>query len=661
MNNNKDNYKKAIDKIHASEELKEKAFQKMKTNVKPKNNIVYMKFLAACAMIVAVFSVGMFYKGPTGNDFVSNNKDNNIAAKEEINLPRFKDIEELKTVLAKNTSRYTKGDIIFETFGSSMDIAATESSVATDSSSASNSLASGSSDTKSHSTTNTQVENVDEADIVKTDGEYIYYITNRKISIVEAENLEKVSTIEIDSSEFTPEELYIYKDKLIVLGSGWCYGEDTKNSIYEYRRSKTLTFATVYDVSNIEEPKLKRTAKLEGSYKDSRMIEDTLYFISQKYISYYKDSEDLEILPIVYDSVVSKVEKCLPVTDIAYFENVKNNCYTLLGGFNVLEEDEMNTEVILGASDTIYVSENNLYLTQDEYKSLFGIEKCYCSIYKFNLDDSKIKLQCKGEFDGYLNNQFSMDEYEGNLRIATTAGLTDYTNNKIYILDENLEQIGLVENLARGEKIYSVRFMGKVGYVVTFKQIDPLFVIDLSDPTNPVVKGELKIPGYSSYLHPYDENHIIGIGYNVKVSEYGSVSNTNMKMSMFDVSDLENPKEMFSVDIGADHAYSEINSNHKALFYHKDKNLIGFPVTSYGYSNYNSRNVNSFPIFEIDLEEGFKEYGEILASKNGNYYSYIDSIRRAIYIEDVIYILSSNKIISYDMETLEEIKVLELK
>lgn len=656
--NNKENYKKAMNKVHASEELKNKTFEKIKIQAKPKNKVVYMKFLAACAMIVTVFSVGMFYKGPKGNNIVNPGRIDVVSTK-EIELPRFKDIEELKNVLAKNSKSYNRGSFIIEDFAST-DMAVSESVTDTSSDSKTNGSLFSSSN-KDHSTTNVQVANVDEADIVKTDGEYIYYISNRNVYIVEAEGLEIVSTIEIESSEFTPNELYIYEDKLVVIGSGWKYDEKNKNSAYRYSSSKTLTFATVYDLSNIEKPKLKRTAKLEGSYIDSRMIEENLYFISQKYISYYRNLEDLDILPIVYDSITADEEKCLPVTDIAYFDNVQNNCYTLLGGFNVLEDNEMNTEVILGASDTIYVSENNLYLTQDEYKYLFGFEKCHCSIYKFKLKDSKITLKCKGEFDGYLNNQFSMDEYEGNLRIATTAGLTDLTNNKIYILNENLEQIGLVENMAKGEKIYSVRFMGKVGYVVTFKQVDPLFVIDLSDPTKPVVKGELKIPGYSSYLHPYDEKHIIGIGYNVKVSEFGSVTNTNMKMSMFDVSDLENPKEMFSVDIGGEHAYSEINSNHKALFYHKEKDLIGFPVTSYNYSNYNSRNINSFPIFKIDLEDGFEEYGEILSTKSGNYYSYIDSIKRAIYIDDVIYILSSDKIVSYDMKTLDEIKVLELK
>lgn len=197
-----------------------------------------------------------------------------------------------------------------------------------------------------------------------------------------------------------------------------------------------------------------------------------------------------------------------------------------------------------------------------------------------------------------MNNQFSMDEYEGNLRVATTyvvetrteenydeetgIGSISYEeplySNRLYILDDNLKEIGKIDDLAKDEKIYSVRFMGKMGYIVTFEQVDPLFVIDLSDPTNPQIKGELKIPGYSSYLHPYDETHIIGIGYNTKSNGYGGITTDNMKMSMFDVSDVENPKEMFSIDIGKSYTSSELLYNHKVLFYKKSDNLIGFPV-----------------------------------------------------------------------------------
>ena len=274
------------------------------------------------------------------------------------------------------------------------------------------------------------------------------------------------------------------------------------------------------------------------------------------------------------------------------------------------------------------------------------------------------------EVYGHMNNHFSMDEYDGNLRVATTSyktfdpalneflGMdvidTTITTNNLFILNDKLELIGKIEDLAKDEKIYSVRFIGEIGYMVTFKEIDPLFVIDLSDPTNPVVKGELKIPGYSSYLHPYDENHIIGIGYNVKDNRWGGVTNSNMKMSMFDVSDLSNPKEVFNVDIGEDYAYSEITYNHKVLFSKESENLIGFPVT---YNDYNYReNKNGFIIFKIDLENNqFEKYGEIMDGLNYRFNS-----ERIIYIEDVLYSLERNKIISYDLNTLEKINEVEL-
>lgn len=640
---NNENYKKAMDKIHASENLKNQTFEKIIN--KPNKKIIYMKYLSACAMVVIMFSIGMFYTNKT-NQNAPINKNNVVALDEKNNLSRFEDIEELKEVLKEGESN-------------NRDILVTDTIFAE--SFASNALEEKAEASTDYSTTNTQVANVDEADIVKTDGEYIYYILNGNIYIVEAEKLEIVSKIKFSEEyeSFSPNELYINKDKITVLGQGYYYNEN--DEIYdlgymsEYCRisTDTMAIAMVFDISNIEKPEKIREVKLDGHYSDSRMIGDNIYFISNKYVNYYTNIEDEQILPRFEDSVIDEENKYIEATDIAYFEDISNYSYMLIAGFNINNQKPANKEVILGASDTIYVSEDNLYVTQEKYNSFLGHSTNKCIIYKFELNNSNVILKCKGEISGYLNDQFSMDEYEGNLRIATTAGFDDYTNNKLYILDENLIEIGKVSNLARGERIYSVRFVGDIAYVVTFEQVDPLFVIDLSDPENPVVKGELKIPGYSSYLHPYDENHVIGIGYNTKSNGYGGVKNTNMKMSMFDVSDLENPKELFSIDIGDDYAYSEIINNHKALFYNKSKNLIGFPVT-YRTSDYRNLKI-AFDIFEIDLKEGFKEYGSIEAGRKE--YERID---RALYIDQTLYTLSTNKIVAYDLNTLDKIKVLDL-
>ena len=632
---NKENYKKTIDQIHAKEELKEKTFQNIKQKSRKKHT--YVKYLAACAVVAIVFSAGTLY---LKQEKQLNIKKTLTIANTENDLTRFQNIEELKDALKENYNSSKKnGDILEDAVESSSESESTKS------------------ESTDYSKTNTQVENVDEADIVKTDGEYIYYVSNRKVYIVKANDLKVVSEIEIEeeNKSFYPKEIYINTDKLIILGNSHEYQKETTKKQSETTKvtSKYMAQAIVYDITNKEEPKQKRRVSLDGSYIESRMIGDNIYFISNKSPNYYKDIEDDEILPIIKDTAISEETKKIECTDIIYFKDTECYNYMIVGGFNINKNNEVNTEVFFGASSTIYASEENLYITQSVYKDGYFSKGTENTIYKFNLNDSQIKLQCKGNVEGYLNNQFSMDEYDGNLRIATTSGYGEESTNQLYILDENLKEIGKIENLAEGEKIYSVRFIGKVGYIVTFEQVDPLFVIDLSEPTEPVVKGQLKIPGYSSYLHPYDETHIIGIGYNTKSNGYGVVKNDSMKMSMFDVSDLENPKEMFNVSIGENYTYSQMANNHKALFYNKDKNLIGFPVTYR--SKDSSTSTNELAIYKIDLEKGFEKYGDI--EQDINYKTNID---RAIYIGDTLYTLSDTQIVSYDLNTMQKLEILEL-
>lgn len=668
---NKDNYKSAINQIHAKDELKDETFEKIKEQNKNTTSIsIYLKHLSVCcAIVVVVFTLGFA-------EFSSKLEKENVAevpkitektsiAKKENELPRFKNMNELKSVLNNNKNTNKKNGLIYGTEEMEMAI---DSVTTTDSikNAESNKLDLSESKTRgNYSKTNVQVENVDEADIVKTDGEFIYYVSNGNVYIVNADNLEIASIIKIreDKRRFSPVEIFINNNKLIVLGNVYEYEERLESfkeeissdmvRINNYNSAK----AFVYDISDKSNVKILRELGLEGNYVSSRMIDDNIYFISSRYAYYDNNLKDYEILPIIEDSVAEENRKNIDCTDIAYFKGTDNYNYMLVGGFNINNNDEMNVETFFGASDNIYASENNLYITQNKYSH----DDVNTIIYKFNLENSKIILQCKGEVQGSLNNQFSMDEYDGNLRVATTymknndkeyknstTSITKEitTSNRLYIFDDNLKEIGKIDNLAEDEKIYSVRFIGKMGYIVTFQEVDPLFVIDLSDPTNPQVKGELKIPGYSSYLHPYDENHIIGIGYNVKPNGYGGVTNDKMKMSMFDVSDVENPKEMFSIDIGEKYTYSNVIQNHKALFYNKLENLIGFPIS------YNSK--NGIAIFKIDLENGFEKYGEIT---NEHDYSYIE---RFIYIEDRIYTLDYNKIVSYNLETLEKINEVKL-
>lgn len=660
---NKDNYKKAINEVHASKDLKEKTINKIKE--KKSNKIVYIRLISSVAVFALIFSIGIFELNylkrnniSDDNKYTMGNNDKIQIAKEKNDLPRFKSMEELKNVLKENY------DIKRETM--------VEDSVQIESSD----IKEKSTSKIDYSTTNIQVENVDEADTVKTDGEFIYYVVGNKVIIINAEEMKEISTIEIskEKERFSPREIFIKENKLIVLGNYYKYEENIENSTakrsdvyYDIARIKTTTMAKaiVYDVSDKENLKVIREVCLDGNYINSRMIGDNIYFISTKSVYYYEGIKDEDILPLVKDSLETKEAKTVNYSDIVYFKDTDYNSYMLVGGFNINNSEPLNIETFWGASSQIYASEKNLYITKTNYSDYRDYYKSKTTIYKFDLNNSHISLKAKGEVEGYLNNQFSMDEYEGKLRVATNIRIKEEAEeniqndeedintfkqtidgNRLYVLDEELKEIGRIDNLAKDEKIYAVRFIGKYGYIVTFKQIDPLFVIDLSDPTNPQIKGELKIPGYSAYLHPYDENHIIGIGYNTKDNGYGGITNYNMKMSMFDVSDAENTKEIFNIDIGNSYTYSDILYNHKSLFYKKADNLIGITVGSNG--------KNTFELFKIDLEKGFEEYGRITGEN-------IHSIERTIYIENTLYSLGYKNIISYNLENLQKIKELEIE
>lgn len=661
MNKNSENYKNALNQIHASEELKEKTFEKIKN--KPNKKIIYLRNFTTIAAVFAIVFIGIL-QYQNNIKYIECPVESPDIATNENDLPRFKNMEELISVLQENVSvnsRMNREMAVTESVATFDFAAETEKSVKSD-----------------YSTTNVQVENVDEADNVKTDGEYIYYVTNNMVYIVEADKLDVISQIEYeeDNKRFSPTEIYINNNKLVVLGNYSEYetvnnSDNTEEVVTDYIdvKTKTAAKAIVYDISDKSEPKITREVGLDGYYTNSRMIGENLYFISTKSLYYYDNIEEVEILPYVQDSIMPKETKTIECTDIAYFKDSKSYSYMLVGGFNINNDEEVNVETFFGASDIVYASEKNLYITRTVYSDEYIVGKT--EIYKFNLNNSDIILQSKGEVPGILNNQFSMDEYEDNLRLATTVtNITKQseesieeingepilsttiaeieTENQIIILDENLNQIGKIEDMAIDEKIYAVRFIGKIGYVVTFKEIDPLFVIDLSEPTNPVVKGELKIPGYSSYLHPYDENHIIGIGYNTEENKYGGTINTNIKVSMFDISELESPKEMYSISVGEKYTSSELMNTHKALFYNENKNLIGFPYTFRGDTSNDDR--NGLVLLKIDLGNGFEEYGNI-----SNKVNYSTNINRAIYINDILYTLSNTEIISYDLNTIEKL------
>lgn len=525
------------------------------------------------------------------------------------------------------------------------------------------------------STTNVQVENVDEGDIVKTDDKYIYYLSKQRLIIINAESAEtseKIAEINFEEEDFYPVEIFVKNNKLAVIGNCTNIYTETKTAFVQETisdRTETgnpKTGIIIYDITDRKEPKEIRNVMLEGGYiaSMSRMIENNIYFAVSKNIYGYeircKSIEELnenDYMPKYTDTAISTDEKCISYDKIYNLDGATESNYLILVGINIDENKEADIQTFLGAGTYLYSSEKNMYIATNktEYDENYQIRSSKTKLIKFELNNGKFDYKAKGEVNGKINNQFSMDENNNNFRIATTTGeiwSNQNTSNNLYVLNDKLEEIGKIEGFADGEKIYSVRYVGNKAYVVTFKQTDPFWVIDLSDATNPQILGEVKLPGYSVYLHPYDETHIIGFGYETKESGT-NVMNDGLKLVMFDVSDFTNPQVLFEIAVGdSKYTYSELLYDHKSAIFSKEKGIMAFPINSSSGRKTNSRAV----IYKIDLENGFSLQGEIGSVSN----NYEESIRRVVFVNGNYYTLAYSQIKVVNMDTLDVLKVIDI-
>lgn len=557
---------------------------------------------------------------------------------------------------------------------------------------------------KDYSTTNIQVENVDEADITKTDGDYIYSISDNSVIITDVRNPEaiKISSKIESTTEFYPEDLLLYKNKLVIIS------EKVNNASYYYQDNNTNV--RIYDITTKESPKLVKSYELYEPYYTSRCIDNVLYVISSGTLR----KNDNGLIEREYKEDYSTKE--IELENIKYLKDVKTRKQTLISVVDLdnAEKDVKVSSYIIDVSNA-YVSENSIYLLDQKYKynnsgimplkSIFGLKGIigafeyydndeesgyYTKIYKFNIDSKgEISYKAKKEIKGKTINQYSLDEKNNHLRIA----LYDNDGARIAIFDENLDKIGISEYVAKGETMYSSRFMNNKVYLVTYKTMDPLFVIDLSDESNPEILGELHIPGYSTYLHPYDDNHLIGIGMQteekVNRNSSGKITSTRatitgMKMALFDVSDVSKPKQISETIIGDSRTTSAILTNPKALLFSKERGLIAIPVNNYkedfevnvtdesyssiqnAYINYKTSYVaEGYFVYNINLEDGFKLKGIITHETENNrndYYYYNNSkLLRGLYIEDNLYTISETAIKVNKLETLDLIEELKIK
>ena len=535
-----------------------------------------------------------------------------------------------------------------------------------------------------YSTTNTQVQGVDEADIVKTNGEKIFYLTNDKLEIIDTtkSKLKISKTISFEDDD-VPYEMYLDDEYFIVFLN--CYvsplpvsDTDSAESIsYDYNLN--ITKALIYDINSYE---LVRKIEIEGDAITSRKIDKDIYVVTNKYI-YQADIENSNVLPIYRDTCASGEYCEVPATEIKYFDDLKENTscnYMLITSFSLANiESEAKVSTYLGAGNEVYCSKDNLYVAKvknqytytprisdaiDDVIGVSGISshEVTTNVHKFAIVDGEVEYIATGKVSGSLLNQFSMDEYDENFRITTTAD----DGNNLFVLDKDMKEIGHVTNLASGEKIYATRFMGEKAYVVTYKTVDPLFVIDLSNPTKPTVLGELKIPGYSSYLHPLGENYLIGFGEDSVEKSYLNWEGeqevvayaTGLKMAIFDVSDYSNPKELYSIKIGNRGSYSELLDNHKALLFDENEGIFAFPayLTSDGgyYDDgtpmYGDEMFDGALVYNVSVEDGISLRGKI---------EHDESVKRIIRIGDKLYTLSKDDIKVSDIKEIKELDTLK--
>jgi inhibitor of cysteine peptidase len=601
--------------------------------------------------------------------------------------------------------------------------------------------------TVDHSTTNVQVAGVDEPDIIKNDGTYIYTISGSTLAIIDAYPASGASVISKTEISDTPKDLFVSGDRLVLFVTGTGTAETSAQPVSgsgpvagmvmpmpPYRPYSPSTHAIVYDISDRKNPKVMKDYSIDGDYIDARMIGSIVYMVTRQQIYPYYSNH--VVVPVLREGTTTVMQP-----DVWYFDNHEYQyTFTTITSFDAASGNRKDAQTyLLGSGNILYVSTNAMYVSYPNYHPVMytqgggkiippqpiavggmgtsgaspAIDRAASSgegvsfakiavppavippdfntltdaqrqaildnlraseqdairrqeadqttsvLHKIAINDGKITYIGKGEVPGTLDNQFSMDEYNNNLRVATTSSVStssgQYTYNNVFVLDGTMTMIGSLTHIAEQETIYSTRFIGDRLYMVTFKRIDPFFVIDLSTPATPQVLGKLKIPGYSDYLHPYDATHIIGIGKETMTNEWGGVSTSGVRLALFDVSDVANPKQLDKVQIGDAGSDSAALTDHHAFLFDKAKNLLVIPVMAVNAHPDSNRTLYTPPqvwygayVFGLTPQTGFTLRGTVQHGTGDNGYYYYGSstadVKRSLYIGNVLYTMSAKQI-----------------
>jgi inhibitor of cysteine peptidase len=571
--------------------------------------------------------------------------------------------------------------------------------------------------------TNNQVAGVDEADIVKTDGTYLYTISNGRLAVVRGaqalpdgtvQPLELVSLVPFDDDGFIPSELHLYGHFLVVVGMSYDYSFLTdpvvSDPVVTYGAKMACLMPVwggtarvvlrVYDVADPRAVSLVRTVQMEGTQLSSRRIGQYLYILARAYPRLDAAYETLRasvttgLVPRVEDSLDGEGFRALLPREITPLPDCFEASYLVVGALDLgSATGEFKTQAFLGAGNVVYVSPENLYVAASSWfwrpmlmiaaAKEAEISQETVRLFRFRLAGLSVQLAAQGTVPGRVLNSFSMDESDGVFRIATTAYPDVWTEagqtSGVYTFDLALNPLGKVTGLAPGERIYAARFLGERCYLVTFETVDPLFVIDLADPAKPQVLGELKVPGYSSYLHPFDDTHLIGLGKDVQMVQTpwsdsaGVPLEQGLKVALYDVRDVAHPLELYAEYLGVRGSYSEALYDHHAFLFDQKRGLLAFPCTIREFIDppdpadpwwWGDFVFQGLVAYGLSLENGFERLGAV-THLDGQPDDLWDApwdctVRRGLVVGGLLHSVSERIIKANDSATMAEVSALKL-
>ncbi len=508
-----------------------------------------------------------------------------------------------------------------------------------------------------YSDTNVRTEGVDEGDIVKTDGDYIYQcISANRIRIVKLNygSMEQICTLSPDDEgSGYIREMYLDGNRLILIcDSTQTEMKNGKKGLLDYSYTETTQSVCVitYDISDKSSPKKKGVVSVDGTYRSSRYKDGYVYLMTTYGEPIYYYCYDKKYEDIAAEDVIPKVNgDYITAEDILLPEEMNNEPFFVITSVDIKKPLEVkDTKAVMGYVNDMYVSGDSLFFYTQDYSS--GYDQT--TIVKFVYKNGNILPKAATTVNGTIDDSFSIDENdEGYLRVATTFWNENWElESSLYVFDKNLKRTGCIENFADNEGVKSCRFLGDIGFVVTFRNTDPLFALDLSDPYDPKIISELTLPGFSEYLHSWSGDLLLGMGFDAD-EDTGRVG--EVKLSMFDVSDLKETKEITTKILDVDGA-DILDGDYKSLFISPKKGFLGFRCYDWGDEENDWNTEGYYKVFSYSKEdEAFEE--RLSVSMDCAY----DSSVRGLYAGDYFYLVNGKTITAYDLDTFKEVSELD--